>query len=174
MPTPTPTAARPAKTMSSGVSRSSVDSTPKPATRITVPATICALSLPVRLTIWPDTVDDTSVPSIIGIISNPASVGLYPRLTWKYWPRNTAPPNMAIPTARLARIASAGAGCLITASGSTGSATRDSHHTATARITSAAPTMAAVCHDTQSKEESTKVTQISSRLTPAARSVAPT
>src|SRR5690606_41420410 len=75
-PTPTPTAKRQVQTTSSGVTRSSVESTPKPATRIPVPVTICHLILPLRLTSCPETVDETNVPTIIGIMRSPASVGL--------------------------------------------------------------------------------------------------
>ncbi len=58
-------------------------------------------------------------------------------------------------------------------SGTIGSVTRDSTHTATARSTIAPPTMAAVGQEIQSKELPTKVIQMSRRLTPAAISVAP-
>ena len=47
-------------------------------------------------------------------------------------------------------------------SGTTGSAARDSTQTARASRTSAPPTMAAVCQETQANEPSTKETQISS------------
>jgi hypothetical protein len=78
-----------------------------------------------------------------------------------------------MPTARLATIDRAVVRCRTISNGTTGSATRDSTHTAMARIASPAPTIAAVCQDIQANELSTNDTQINSTLTPAAISDAP-
>ena len=107
------------------------------------------------------------------MVNRPALVGLYPRPIWKYWPRKTAPPNIAVPTARLARIARAVVRSVTIFSGMMGSATRDSTNTARASSTSAAGTITALCHDSQAKELSTKDTRTSRVQTPAEISVAP-
>jgi hypothetical protein len=78
-----------------------------------------------------------------------------------------------MPTARLATIASAGVRRLITLSGTTGWAARASTRVAITRMATPPPAMAAVCQESQSKELPTKVTQMSSTLTPAAIRVAP-
>ncbi len=80
---------------------------------------------------------------------------------------------MAMPTDRLATMASAGSRRLTTWTGTTGSATRVSTHTAAASRTRPPPTIAAVGHEIQSNSPPTKVTHSSSRLTPAAMRLAP-
>ena len=131
------------------------------------------IGAPIAVISRPETIDDSRTPAIIGMVSRPASVGLYPRPIWKYWPRKTAPPNIAMPTARLPRMASAVVRSRMIPSGTTGSAARDSTRTASASSTTETPTRTKVCQESQAKELSTKEIQISRTLTPAAISVAP-
>ncbi len=151
MPTPTPTANMPSETIAGEVSWSMVDRPRKPRVRITAPTTMYGLTTPFLETMRPETVEEISTPSIIGVVSRPASVGEWPRPIWKYWPRKTAPPNMAMPTARLARMARAGSRRLTTCSGTTGCATLASTATAAPRRTTLPPAMTPVCQEIQSK-----------------------
>ena len=101
--------------------------------------------------IWPEPTEPMNEPSIIGIVSRPASVGLYPRAIWKYWPRNSALPNIATPTDRLATIASAVVRSRTTFSGTSGSAARVSTNTASTPNRIVPPTNSADCQEIQPK-----------------------
>ena len=86
----------------------------------------------------------------MGSVSRPASVGVAPRATWKYWPRNVEEPNMPTPTATEARIARAVVRSEMIFSGMMGWATLDSTSTSRPSSTTPPPTMSDGCHDHQS------------------------
>src|SRR4051794_13615768 len=48
--------------------------------------------------IWPETIDVTSIPAIIGSIRRPDAVGLSPLTTWRNNGRYVTDPNSAKPT----------------------------------------------------------------------------
>src|SRR5699024_9016414 len=99
------------------------------------PKTMTGFHLPVRLTIWPPMVADSSWVRIIGMVIIPALVGEWPAPSGKYWVRNTAEPNIATPTKTLATIIITDVRLLSTRSGSTGSGTRSSTTTVAAATT---------------------------------------
>ncbi len=50
--------------------------------RMLAPAMIQGRTLPVQEMIWPEMVEESSTPTIIGMVISPASVGEKPRPTW--------------------------------------------------------------------------------------------
>ena len=86
-------------------------------------------------------VDEPSRPSTSGRLIRPDAVGLAPRLIWKYWLRNTVPPNRPIPTNRLATVDSVMVRSANSRSGMIGSATRCSTAMNSAPSASEPPTI---------------------------------
>ena len=115
---------------------------------------------PVRVMICPEPVVPTRLPIISGIDSRPASVGEKPRATWKYWPRKTGAPNIAMPTPMLATIASAVVRVRITRSGSSGSETLVSTMTSSTASTAAPPSISALSQPNHGKLVPANDTQI--------------
>ena len=123
---------------------------------------------------WPETVEERNSPAIIGIVITPAIVGDSPRASWKYWLKKIVPANIATPTKSEASEESVIVRLAKSRSGMIGSAALDSTRTKISRSSTAPPTMAAVCQEAQSYLSPAKVTQMSSRQTPAAMKNAPT
>lgn len=124
------------------------------------------MSCPIR-------VDATNVPTIIGMVSRPDSVAVLPRATCMYWLRKTAVPNIATPTATLARTARTNVRFLNRCSGMMGSTALFSTRTAATRASSDPITMTALCHETHSKLLPANVTHSSRVETPTLMSSAP-
>ena len=64
-----------------------VPSRPRPTTTRTMPLTSQRFQRPVAVMIRPVMMLETSRPPTIAIDIRPASVGLMPRASWKYWLR---------------------------------------------------------------------------------------
>ena len=137
MPTPRPSTTRNPQISQIGVVWSIVASRPSPVVISTAPVTRNGFHRPYRLISWPDPVEATSSPAISGRVSSPASVGSNERAVWKYWPRNTDPPNMTTPTTRLASTASTTVRSRNSDIGTIGSGARSS--TTTAATSAATP-----------------------------------
>ncbi|GAB3883761.1 hypothetical protein GCM10027612_16390 [Microbispora bryophytorum subsp. camponoti] len=144
-----------------------------PAVRKKVPETRKTFQWPVRVMICPETVEEIARPRIIGSVIRPATVGVSPRASWKYWLRKVVPPNIATPTSTLATTLRLTVRILNRRSGTMGSLTLDSTRRKSIARTTAPPTIAPVCHDSQSYLLPAKETQISSSETAAVISVAP-
>ncbi len=123
--------------------------------------------------ICPEIVDETSRPTIIGMVSRPDWVGVLPRASCMYWLRNTDVPNRATPTAMLATTDRTSVRFRNRCSGMIGSLARDSTQIAAASVTREPPTIAAVCHEAQSNDVPAKVIQSSRVAMLTDRSVAP-
>ncbi len=144
-----------------------------PAVMMMPPAIRKPFHLPRAEMICPATVVEIIRPRIIGRLIRPAAVGVLPSEIWKYWERNTVPPNMATPTSRLATVVSATVRLRKMSSGMIGSWTLDSTSTAASSRTTPAVTRAAVCHEAQSNRLPARVTHSSSALTPLMMRTAP-
>ncbi len=173
MPMPRPSSAMKAAMCQYSVSYRIVLSRPRPAVTSTPPATSHAFQRPVRVMTWPETVEETNSPAIIGIVITPDIVGDLSRASWKYWLKNTVPENIATPTNREAMEASVMVRLRNSRSGMIGSLAFASTRTNTASSTSEPPTIAYVCQDSQSYLSPAKVTQTSSRQTAALMKKAP-
>ncbi len=79
-------------------------------------------------------------PPTIGSVISPAMVGVKLRAIWKYCPRNTAPPNIAVPTATVPMVASVTVELRNIRSGTIGSLTLVSITTAMSRASRPPPT----------------------------------
>lgn len=110
---------------------------------------------------------------IIGMVSTPDMVGDLSRASWKYWLKKIVPANIATPTKSEASEASAIVRLRKSRSGMIGSLALDSTNRNTASSATVPPTIAYVCHDTQSYLSPAKVTQTSRRLTAAVMRNAP-
>src|SRR5438132_4169054 len=99
---------------------------------------------------WPVTTEPRKLPAIIGSVSRPASVGVAPRATWKYWPMNDDDAYIETPTAAEAMMLSAVVRSATILSGMIGCATFDSTMMSRMIPTSEPPTIAPDCHDHQS------------------------
>ena len=94
---------------------------PGRATRKMPPPTRNAFQRPVRLMIWPATVEE-SMRRDHQRDGQQAGLGrAVARATWKYWPRNVVPPNIAMPTATLATMTRTAVRLARTFSGTSGS-----------------------------------------------------
>lgn len=113
------------------------------------------------------------MPTIIGIVRRPDSVGVLPRATCMYWLRNTAVPNIATPTATEATTARTNVRFLKRCSGMSGSGVTRSTSTAPTSASTAPPTIANVCHESHSKFCPANVTHSRSEDTPALMRIAP-
>ncbi len=133
----------------------------------TPPLTSHAFQRPVRVMNWPETVEETNRPPIIGIVMTPDIVGDLSRASWKYWLKKTVPLNMATPTNSEASDASEMVRLRNSRSGMIGSAALASASTNSRPRTTEPPTITPVCHDIQSYLSPAKVTQISSSETAA-------
>src|SRR3981189_2382598 len=121
----------------------------------------------------PATVDEISRPKMSGRLINPPWVGDLPSDIWKYWDRNTVPPNMARPTRMLATVASDTVRLRKISSGIIGSGTRDSTYTANARMTNPAETRPAVHKEPQAYLLPARVPHTNRMDTPTVMSAAP-
>lgn len=128
----------------------------------TPPETSQAFHLPVLVMIWPETVEETNRPPIIGMVRMPDMVGDSPRASWKYWLKKTVPENIAMPTNSEAAEARLMVLLRKRRSGMIGSLARDSTRTKSRPSASAPPVIAQVCQEIQSYEVPAWVTQISS------------
>ncbi len=156
-----------------GVSYRSVPSRPRPAVTSTAPASSQAFQRPVRVMTWPETVDETNRPAIIGMVRTPDMVGDLPRASWKYWLKKMVPANIATPTKSEASEARVIVRLRNSRSGMIGSLAFASARTNSASRATVPPTIAYVCQDTQSYLSPAKVTQISNRQTAAVIRKAP-
>ncbi len=172
-PTPVPIIARNTPIQARLVVWSTVLSSDSPVSSTSEPATRKGLVRPVRDTIRPVTVEEVTRPSTIGRVSNPASVGEKPRAIWKYCTRNTAPPNMAVPTLSEPTTARVKVRSRNRCSGTTGSATRVSTNRASPSSATAPPTRAAVVGEIHAKSWPARENQTSSSATPDTSSSAP-
>ena len=155
------------------VSWSIVDSSAKPATTRTEPATRKRFHRPVRVIRIPDTVEDSSSPAIIGMVSRPASVGRVAARDLQVLAEEDRRPNIATPTATLAMMASVVVRSRKSRSGTIGSFARSSVTTKATIASTPPPTNSAVSTEAQAKLSPASVTQISSAETPAVRKAAP-
>src|SRR5699024_8406704 len=112
----------------------------------------------------PETVVDTNSPKTMGRVINPAPVGLNPRESWKYWLRNTEPPNIAVPTATMPTTAADTVRLRNMLSGTIGSLTFVSINRASRIAATPPPTSPAVAPDHQANWSPAMDTQISSAL----------
>jgi hypothetical protein len=150
-----------------------VASSAKPATIRIDPPTRKPFHRPRRVMSMPDTVDEIIEPMIIGRVSRPAAVGEWPRAIWKYWPRKTAPPKSATPTAMLATTASVVVRSRKSRSGMIGSFALVSTSTAAPSRTTPSPTSRSDVRDPHANSVPASVTQMSRSQTPPAMSAAP-
>lgn len=122
---------------------------------------------------WPETVEATNRPPIIGIVMTPDMVGDLSRASWKYWLKKMVPANIATPTKSDAREARVIVRLRKSRSGMIGSLALDSTRTKTPSSATVPPIIAYVCQDTQSYLSPANVTQTSSRQTAAVMKKAP-
>lgn len=139
----------------------------------TPPETSQAFHLPVLVMTWPATVDEMNRPPIIGIVMTPDIVGDLPRASWKYCEKNTVPVNIATPTKSEAIEASVMVRLRKSRSGMIGSAALVSTKMKISARTTAPPTIAPVCQESQSYLSSAKVTHRSRVQTAAVMKKAP-
>src|ERR1700722_14102349 len=85
--------------------------------------------LPVREMIWPEEIETTSMPAIIGSRYTPEIVGEMPLTTWKKAGRKAIAPNMAKPTMKPTTLVTEKERSLNRCSGRIGSAARRSAST---------------------------------------------
>src|SRR3954454_3977581 len=150
-----------------------VPSRPRPAVTRMPPLTSQAFHLPVLVMIWPETVEETNRPPIMGMVITPDMVGDLSRANWKYWLKKTVPVNIATPTKSEAMEERVIVRLRNSRSGMIGSLALDSTRTKSRPSTIEPPTIAYVCHEIQSYLSPAKVTQTSSSETAAEMKNAP-
>lgn len=116
-----------------------------------VPATGNTFQRPVRLTICPETVDDSSRPNTIGSMYTPDMVGVTPRTTCKNVGRYVIAPNIAKPMTKLMTAESAKVRTRKSLSGRTGSAALRSTATKSTARTTASTARPMICGELQAQ-----------------------
>ncbi len=150
-----------------------VPSRPSPAVTRKPPLTSQYFHLPVLVMTWPETVEETNRPAIIGMVMTPDIVGDLSRASWKYWLKKTVPVNIATPTKSEATEDRVMVRLRNSRSGMIGSLALDSTSTNSRPRRTEPPTIAYVCHEIQSYLSPAKVTHTSSRDTAAEMRNAP-
>ena len=122
-----------------------------------MPTTGYHLYLPVREIAMPEITDVSSMPSIIGTMSRPASVALEPVTICRYVGRKAIAPNIEMPVSRPPMVATLKFRLRNRASGMIGSAARRSTSTKATPDTIAPAIMPMICGDAQSYVEPAQV-----------------
>src|SRR6185437_14961403 len=118
-----------------------------------VPSTGKILYRPLRLMSCPETIDVTSMPTIIGSISSPDAVGLTPFTTWRNTGKYVTEPNNAKPTISPMTDVTVNVLSRKSRSGSTGSAARRSTSTNTINPVTAAAINPSTSDELQAYDE---------------------
>ena len=120
-----------------------------------------------------DTTEATAIEIATGIVRTPASSGLYPRISWKYWVMRNTKPNSAKNAAVIDTLAAVKRRLRKIRTGSIGCGTRNSQATNTAISTALAAKPASVLPSSQPNSGASMIVKTSAPMAAIERRMPP-